>query len=376
MRHKTTIKSLCALCALAGSVQASGANIVATDSESLDIFGRVKVIYGNYNALNNIDFTKTNSYGDTALATTARFGLAGRTQIKNGLDAVMMGVFDFTTQDNKQGAQYLFVGIDAYEYGTLLFGKGDGAFYTIAGAGDIFSHFKTRANDYYLTGDRLPSQIMYSLSALGFDLRLSYNFNDSQVNNTPFAIRENVGASVSNEFGAITFAYGLNYTDFKNKHDADFNAMREFFTPILANSYQISADEAFVLYRTHGPSRKLDYGFALSYGTFGKGYYGSFIYTASDYQHIDHKLFSYEIVNNYTFDNGLGIIAGYALKTFSGSAVVSDLTTGVYYNVNPAFKIYAEAQIDLGSDPHKFYGASAAQYIAQDKYVAGFEYNF
>lgn len=375
MKHtikKTTLLALSAFCTL--SAQASG--IYSKDNTQLDIFGYASAVIGN-NGISQDTQSYTNTYNDNASLFDARIGFSGRSQIHNGLDGIMMAVFDTGTQsDSSFKSQYLFAGLDAYEYGSLLLGQGDGAYYTVAGSQDVYSFFKSRANDYYLTGDRLPSQIMYSLSALGFDLRLNYSFRDSNVNDTPFSIKENMGAAVSSQFEVITFAYGINYTDFSNKYQDDSAHMASFFVPVIQNVENLDLIEATNYYYKNGPSHKTDMGFALSYGVMGRGYYASFAYTLSDYQHIDHKLYSYEFVNNYSFENGLGLIGGYALKTYSGDAIVSDLTFGTYYNVNAAFRVFAEAQISAHAKPESFYGVDTSNYLSQDKYVLGIEYNF
>ena len=369
---KTTLLAFGALCAF--SSQAS--SIYSKDNTKLDIFGYARALVGNNN-ISQDSSSYTNSYNDNTSLFDARLGFSGRSQIHDGLDGIMLAVFDTGTQsDTDFKNQYLFVGLDAYEYGSLLLGKGDGAYYTVAGSQDVFSFFQSRANDYYLTGDRLPSQIMYSLSALGFDLRLNYSLRDSRVNDTPFSIKENIGAAISSQFGVITLAYGINYTDFSNKHQEDSANMASFFAPIIQNVYNLDLIDATNYYYKNGPSHKTDMGLALSYGVMGRGYYASLAYTLTDYQHIDHKLYTYEFVNNYSFESGIGITTGYALKTYSGNAIVSDLTLGTYYNVNAAFRLFAEAQISAHAKPESFYGEKTSNYLSQDKYVLGIEYNF
>ena len=369
---KTTLLAFGALCAF--SSQAS--SIYSKDNTKLDIFGYARALVGNNN-ISQDSSSYTNTYNDNTSLFDARLGFSGRSQIHDGLDGIMLAVFDTGTRsDTDFKNQYLFVGLDAYEYGSLLLGKGDGAYYTVAGSQDVFSFFQSRANDYYLTGDRLPSQIMYSLSALGFDLRLNYSLRDSRVNDTPFSIKENIGAAISSQFGVITLAYGINYTDFSNKHQEDSATMASFFAPIIQNVYNLDLIDATNYYYKNGPSHKTDMGLALSYGVMGRGYYASLAYTLTDYQHIDHKLYTYEFVNNYSFESGIGITTGYALKTYSGNAIVSDLTLGTYYNVNAAFRLFAEAQISAHAKPESFYGEKTSNYLSQDKYVLGIEYNF
>ena len=121
------------------------------------------------------DYPSPNAAGDNSIVATTRFGIAGRTKLTHGLDAIMMGEWDMpSTTSGRTHNRYLYVGIDAYQYGSLTAGTGDGAFYTVAGATDIYHYLKTRANDYFVMGDQLPGQIMYSLSGLGWDLRISY----------------------------------------------------------------------------------------------------------------------------------------------------------------------------------------------------------
>lgn len=353
------------------------ANVYMTENSSFDVFGRVQVLVMNGDGAYP-DYPSPNTAGDNSIVATTRFGIAGRTKLTHGLDAIMMGEWDMpSTTSGRTHNRYLYVGIDAYQYGSLTAGTGDGAFYTVAGATDIYHYLKTRANDYFVMGDQLPGQIMYSLSGLGWDLRISYQTANEYINDTPFSIRNAAGIAISGKLTPkITIAYGIDYYDLTYQGGQSSIAMDNYFSPMLKNDYNLSDAQIKDFSKNHRPGHKYDYGVALSYGFLGEGLYGAFVFTGTDYEYLKHQIYTYDLALNYSFANGIGIAGGYSLQTYNGDATVSDLNLSLYYKINPSFKVFAEAQIDLNADPLKLYGENAVQYEAQDKFVLGAEYDF
>lgn len=371
--------------ALLSSNVAEAATIYDKDGTSFSVFGNISATLANGNGyyyLSDATYDPNSDSADkTSIYTKAEVGLAGRSTIAHGADAIMMGLWETKLNDHDAGgflhSKYLFAGIDAYQYGTLIMGRGDTAFYTVVGATDIFELYDSKASEYFIYGDQRPSQVMYSLRGLSWDLKLSYMFANFEMGDTPVTSHSGYAASVSTKFGEnITFAYGLEYSKFDtNRNVAEITS---FFAPMFVRDKSLSDVDAANYSASHLINRKLDYGVALSYGAFGKGFYGAIALASSNYAYLGHHLYSADAVANYTFDNGFGLSAGYGYKTYEGLTIVSDFTLGVYYEPTPAFKIYAEAQIDAGGKADKFYEKSFVDttFLNENKVGVGLKYSF
>lgn len=380
----TAIKALtgCCLSAIFLVTTAQAARIFEQDGTSFDLFGSVKATLGNEHAISQIAHDENQD--NTALYPMAKLGIAGRTSFGTGVDGIMMAQWETSRHEGSGDetsaldyTKYMFAGIDAYQYGTLIFGKGDNAFYTVAGATDIFEDFGSYANDYYFLGEQRPGLIMYSLRALSWDLKLSYQFAKDEFGYTPLHVNRGLAASVSTKFGdKLTVAYGIDYHQFN--YGVNTDATRNFFAPMMAQERNSTLSEA----KEHLQSAEIDsittYGLALSYGTLGQGFYGALVVGASDYTNMHHFLYSVDSALNYTFSNGVGLSLGYGYKTYDDITIISDLTMGVTYQINPAFKIYSQAQFDLGGEANEFYTQDYCDYLRlnEDKFAVGAEYKF
>lgn len=363
------------------SDSALAAQIYNKDGSEFSVFGRVQAAFVNDAAYQ--EMARDTQSSDHTLYASARLGLAGRTALAHGLDAIMMAEWEssgYNEQENQDGplnhTRYLFTGIDAYQYGTLIVGRGDGAYYTIAGATDIFNVLQGHASDYYLLGDQRPAQVMYSLRALSWDLKLSYMFATNALGNTPLETKRGMGASLSTKFGdKITFAYGIDYTDFRYADNS--RESEAFFAPMLMQD-GLTYDQALAKSMAQHVGKKVEYGAALSYGVLGQGLYGALVVGTTDYAYLNHQLYTVDTALNYTFSNGLGLSLGYGYKGYDGSAVISELSMGIDYQFNANFKLFAEAQFDLDSDAYEFYGKTIARELnlGEDKYVLGAEFSF
>lgn len=362
---------------------AQAARVFDQEGTSLDIFGSIQVTAGNEHAIAQISHDP--QLDNTTLYPKATFGIAGRSALSHGFDGIMMAQWESTRNNEGSGdesnvlshTKYIFAGVDAYQYGTLIFGKGDNAFYTIAGATDIFEEFSSYANDYYMLGEQRPGLVMYSLRALSWDLKLSYQFAKDNFGYTPLHVNHGIAASISTKFGDnITFAYGIDYHQFN--YGVNTQATRSFFAPMMARELGSDLDTA----NAHLQQAEIDsmttFGLALSYGVLGQGLYGALVVGATDYTNMHHYLYNIDTAVNYTFSNGLGLSAGYGYKTYDDLTIISDLTCAVSYQFNPAFKVFAEAQFDLGGEAHKFYTESYCEELRlnENKFAVGLEYTF
>ncbi len=383
--------ALCAT-ALVGALTvtcAHSALVYDQNGVSVDLFGKVQAAYVDeytYRDLSGSDSPEDSLYS------SMRLGLGLRSNITHVLDGIAMVEWDTSRHDNSSGdnegaldhTRYMFVGFDAYQYGTLIAGRGDGAYYTVVGATDIFNIMESKASDYFLIGEQRPAQIMYALHGLSWDLKLSYQFDSAQAGRgyIPVDVHQAYGAAVSTKFGEdITFAYGLDYTKFDfDGSEGDIAAAENFFVPSFeADGY--TPAEAQAKARNQHVGAKVDYGAALSYGVYGSGLYGALVVGATKYDYIAHHLYTVDTALSYTFTDtlaGLTLSAGYGLKSYDGELLISDLTLGLSYSFNAAFKVFAEAQFDLDGNAAYFYGkemVSALNYN-QDKFALGAEFNF
>lgn len=373
---KLQLLSAAAAAALCGA-SAQAATVYSDEDTSFEIFGRAQALLLSKHA-SQPDRVYASTGEDNTLVSTFRLGLAGRTKLGDGVDGIMMVEWDMPDGTVEEtDTRYMFVGIDAYQYGTLLFGKGDSAYYAVAGATDIYSYLDSRSNDYYAMGDTLPGQIMYRLAALSYDLRLSFQSSSSHINGTPFAVKNGGAASLSTQiFKDVTVAYGISYSDLTYDSANASADMQNYFVPIFANDRGLNMDDAREYVSSHKPGHKYDYGFAVSYGVLGSGPYAAFVFTGTDYEYLKHQLYTYECALNYTFTNGWGVNGGVELQHYDDFFVTADLKIGMYYRPSASFKVFAESQMDLGAEPEKFYGSSLPYGFGEDKFVLGAEFNF
>lgn len=367
------------------SAPSTAATIYDKDGTSFSVFGSISATLANgkgYYALSEANYDAAHDANNKAtIYSKAEIGLAGRSTIVHGADAIMMALWETQLNEHDDGGflhtKYMFAGVDAYQYGTLVVGRGDTAFYTVAGATDIFELYDSKASEYFIYGDQRPSQVMYSLRGLSWDLKLSYLFANFEQGDTPVAAHSGYAASVSTKFGEnITFAYGLDYTKFETNRDVA--GMNDFFSPMFAKDKNLSPSEASAYASDHMINHKLDYGVALSYGTFGKGFYGAIALASTNYAYLGHHLYSVDTALNYTFDNGFSTSLGYGYKTYEGLTIVSDFTLGISYSPSPAFKVYAEAQLDAGGHADEFYSKTYLDktFLNEDKLGVGLKYSF
>ena len=357
---------------------ANAARLYDHEGTSLDVFGHVRAMYVNEHAYQDVSNYDSQ---DNGIYASARLGLSGRSSIAHGLDAIMMAQWD--TQCDKQGhygslgeTKYMFAGVDAYQYGTLIAGRGDSAYYTVAGATDIFNIINGNASDYYLYGDQRPAQIMYSLRALSWDLKLSYMFNSTALGETPLTVDRGMAFSISTKFGKnITFAYGLDY--YKFDYQPNEQACEQFFGAMF-EADGFSKQDALKRARNNHVGSKTEYGAALSYGVLGQGLYAALVVGTADYEYLNHQLYTVDTAVNYMAANGLSMGMGYGLKYYDGLKIVSELTLGTAYQFNEAFKLFAEAQFDLNGQADEFYGTSMCDLLNlnENKIAVGAEFSF
>lgn len=370
------------ICIALLSTAVEAANIYSKDGTSLDVFGKISAIGANSHAAKVID-RKSAAGSSNTLLSYVRFGIAGRSPINEQVDAIALTDFEYYAgpEDNEKLTRYAYVGIDAKQYGILTFGRGDSAYYTVAGATDIYNHLDSMANEYYAFGDQTSGQIMYSLSSMGWDLRMSYQTHEFDLNNTfcvdnsyAFAISTRLASDVSISYGYAYYDLSYSNENLRSANPAD-HKMYTHFKSMLSSMYHTDNNE-FLLGKK--PGHREDYGIAVAWGTLGKGLYAAIVFNSTRYQHFTRHIYTYEAAINYTFENGLSLTAGYSKQRYGSTALIEDLHLGVAWKVNPSFKLFIESQIDLGATPEKMYGNDwINRYsLGENKYILGAELAF
>lgn len=341
------------------------ANIIDTKDFKFDLFGNVEAFYANHNSMYQY------GYKHNGIQAQSNIGIATRGTLTQDLDAIAMYSFDSYKNSDKTltQAEYAYVGIDAYNYGQLLIGRGDSAYYTIIGANDIFDFIKSRNQNYYnALGEQRNSQLMYSLSALNSDLRLSYQFATDNSKEDLLSVEKSFSIAIYNQItDFISFAYGLEYVEYDYSNVQRNQVNSNFFNKLLKYDYGV-ADKRV------GDS--LTYGVNLSYGYVGSGLYLSLIYSSTNYEYLKHHLDSYDLVGTYYFDNGINIKLGYQTQRYDNNNLISDIALGLGYKINQNFYIYAEALLDVTDKEQIAYDSENKYFYDGSQYVAGAKFIF
>lgn len=370
------------LCLALLSMNVDAANVYSKDGSSLDIFGKVSAIGANKHAANVID-SKSAAGNNNTLISHVRFGIAGRSPINDNVDAIALSDFEYFSgnENTDMHTRYSYVGIDAKQYGILTFGRGDSAYYTVAGATDIYHHLDSMANEYYAFGNQNSGQIMYTLSSMGWDLRVSVQTHERGLNDI-FCVDNVYAVALSSRLASdVSISYGYAYYDLSYENDnlsSDKTAdhkMYSHFKSMLMNMYHTDNNDFLLSKR---PGHREDYGIAIAWGTLGKGLYAAVVFNSTRYQHFTRHIYTYEAALNYAFENGISLTAGYAKQRYGSDTLMEDLHLGLTWKVNPSFKLFVESQIDLGAHPEKLYGNDwIKKYsLGENKYILGAEFAF
>lgn len=346
---------------------------------SFDAFGSIDAVLMNDHASRDISAFNGKNNNDNALLTRVKLGIAGRTKVNDSLSAIGYSMWDMPTGNHgidKIKARAQYVGLDACQYGILTFGRGDTAFYTVAGTTDVFNQLDQKVNDYYTLGSEKPSQFMYSVSSLGWDVRLSVQTATSDVDSKNVDIHNGAAFSVASRTNSgFGFSYGINYTDFQYENDLTKDSyFAENINVMHNNSNTDDLGFAYML----RPSWKIDKGIALTYGNMYEGLYAALVGTVTKYDGFTNRLYSYEALLSYTFDIGITLCSYYGIKRFNGANIISNAVLSASYQIAPTFKIYTEASFDVNSKPERYYSHEQIRNIAlgENKILIGAQYSY
>ncbi|ATP10265.1 porin [Aeromonas salmonicida] len=205
---------------------ANAAVIYDKDGTTFDIYGRVQAnYYGEH------DDT------DGELIGSSRLGWSGKVALNNTWSGIaktewQVASENSTKQDKEFDARHVYVGFDGTQYGKIIFGQTDTAFYDVLEPTDIFNEWGDVGNFY---DGRQEGQVIYSNTYGGFKGKLSYQTNDDtveKITDVGGSIKKTVFTDVKRNYGYAAaagydfdFGLGLNagysYSDLESKTNSD-----------------------------------------------------------------------------------------------------------------------------------------------------------
>ncbi|MFM4974541.1 porin [Aeromonas rivipollensis] len=328
---------------------ANAAVVYDKDGTSFDIYGRVQAnMYADH------DDT------DAELIGSSRLGWSGKVALNNTWSGIAKTEWQVASENSnniseKNGdsfkARHVYVGFDGTQYGKIIFGQTDTAFYDVLEPTDIFNEWGDVGNFY---DGRQEGQIIYSNTYGGFKGKVSYQTNDdeavevsdvgSDTNVTIFPnTKRKYGYAVAAGYD-FDFGLGLNagyaYSDLENTVTSDSGEKSEW---ALGAHYAIN------------------------------GFYFAGVYTEGDLKNDANgnkgEGRGYELAASYNVD-AWTFLAGYNFKeaknnvTNTGYADKIDETLlGVQYNFTSKLKAYTEYKIQGIDD-------------LDDEFTVALQYNF
>lgn len=357
---------------------ANAAVVYDKDGVTFDVYGRVQAnYYGDHNKsvagtddsfkldteTGNIVPVKGTSAGykdvDGELVGSSRLGWSGKIALNDTWSGIAKTEWQVSAEnsDNKFNSRHIYVGFDGTQYGKIIFGQTDTAFYDVLEPTDIFNEWGDAGNFY---DGRQEGQIIYSNSFGGFKGKLSYQTNDDkavQVTDVGQGIKEKAvyGDNVKRNYGyAAAASYDFDF-------GLGFNA-----------GYAYSDLENSV---TSTTGDKKEWALGAHYAI--NGFYFAGVYTQGDLSYDTttggdkDKGRGYELAASYNVD-AWTFLAGYNFKegkANSGAAdsryedMVDETLLGVQYAFTPKLKAYTEYKIQGIND-------------LDDEWTVALQYNF
>ena len=371
-------KSLLALAVASAAFVATSVSatpVYNKDGTSLDIGGRIEALWFSGSA------HKVSGTDDQTIRNRARLNIAGRTQLTNGIAAYGFAEWQSQNVGDSSGSAGSFVsrdqyvGVDFGKFGKIQAGRYEDPFQY---ASDVTDHFEEYGCMALVGDERNSGKLSYLWSGYGIDagatIQFAENNYDSDVLKT---------ADINDGFSLF----------------AGYTTPNVVFGPIsirAAYKYLDGQNDNMSVAKSKMDHEKT-WAAGLSWGTFKKGLYHAVDYTYDkvEYFNSDDDLTTkaIESIVSYGFDSGVVLSAGYQwrkqerdqAKFKDGStdqaAKLVQLTAA--YNINPNFRVWAEANIDAGSDDYysltgqKFdAGDSKGSKDAENIYAIGARYTF
>ncbi|ENY70925.1 major adhesin Aha1 [Aeromonas diversa CDC 2478-85] len=324
-------KTILAIAIPALFASAANATVVYDkDGTTFDIYGRVQANY--YGEHDNTD---------AELKGTSRLGWSGKVQLDSIWSAFAKTEWQIEaensrekTKKNNLDPRHIYVGFDGSQYGKILFGQTDTAFYTnVVERTDIFNEWGSEANFY---GSRQEGQVIYMGKWGGFFANASYQTNDENASLTFGSDNNGTKYELVNSKLEHGYAAGLGY---------DFDFGLGLAAAYAKNDYQSKG--------TSVTADKEDWALVASY-TIG-GFYFAGLYNESQIssgsQEVDFN--GYELAASYNVD-AWTFLTGYnkseiddVQNSFVAKGDLADYTyLGVQYSFTPKLKAYTEYKIN------------------------------
>ncbi|MGY3880229.1 porin [Aeromonas veronii] len=327
---------------------ANAAVIYDKDGTTFDVYGRVQANYiGEHDDI------------DGSLVGSSRLGWSGKIGLNNTWSGIAKTEWQVASENSTAGdkefdARHVYVGFDGTQYGQIIFGQTDTAFYDAIAATDIMNEYGDLGNFYE---GRQEGQIIYSNKVGGFTGKVSYQTTDDI-------------AKVAND--AADELQIVSYKDVKRKNAYAVAAGYAFDFGLGLNAGYAYSDlegkPATTLADNKG--EKKDWAVSANYGI--NGFYFAGMYTEGEVKNKTtggkYEGKGYEFATSYTVD-AWKLLAAYNKAEVRKTAavgyydVVDHVALGVQYNFTSKLNAYGEYMIQ-GLDKK------------DDQYNIGLQYNF
>ncbi|HDT5895473.1 TPA: porin, partial [Aeromonas hydrophila subsp. hydrophila] len=129
---------------------ANAAVVYDKDGTTFDVYGRVQANY--YGDHNTADSTAASGYKDVdgELVGSSRLGWSGKIALNNTWSGIAKTEWQVSAENsaNKFDSRHIYVGFDGTQYGKIIFGQTDTAFYDVLEPTDIFNEWGDAGNFY------------------------------------------------------------------------------------------------------------------------------------------------------------------------------------------------------------------------------------
>ena len=363
-------KSLLALAVASAAFVATSVSatpVYNKDGTTLDIGGRIEAMWmsgGEHAAARD----------DSTIRNRARLNIAGRTQLTNGIAAY--GFAEWQSQNAGDSAESGFadrdqyVGVDFGKFGKIQAGRYEDPFQY---ASDVTDHFEEHGCMALVGDERNSGKLSYLWSGFGVDAGATVQFAENKYNSDVVKglakvddkdtyVNVNDGFSLfagyttpNVVFGPISIRAAYKYIDGQRDDKNTTGNMIIFKGGELKGTDLGSLDH------------EKTWAAGLSWGTFKKGLYLAVDYTYDKVEFFDEDndltTKAFESIISYGFDSGVVLSTGYqwrkqeidkAEKGEYTDRAAKLVQFTVAYNINPNFRVWAEANIDAGSDDYYY----------------------